>query len=130
MHLVYIVMGLALVQYMYFAIAVGGARGRFGVTAPATSGHAVFDRYFRVQMNTLELIVVLIPALLLFANYVDARIAAGLGAVDIIGRFMYFRSYIADPSKRGPGFGLSLLPIAVLLIGGIIGAALQVIHGT
>ncbi len=130
MHLVYIVMGLALVQYMYFAIAVGGARGRFGVTAPATSGHAVFDRYFRVQMNTLELIVVLIPALLLFATYVDARIAAGLGAVYIIGRFMYFRSYIAEPAKRGPGFGLSLLPIAVLLIGGIIGAALQVIHGT
>jgi glutathione S-transferase len=130
MHLVYIVMGLALAQYMYFTFAVGGARGRFGVKAPATSGHEVFDRYFRVQMNTLELIVVLIPALLLFATYVDARIAAGLGAVYIIGRFMYFRSYITDPPKRGLGYGLSLLPITVLLIGGIIGAALQVIHGT
>ncbi len=93
MHLVYIVMGLALMQYMYFAIAVGGARGRFGVKAPATSGHEVFDRYFRVQMNTLELIVVLIPALPLFAYYVDARIASVLGFLYIIGRFMYFQSF-------------------------------------
>jgi hypothetical protein len=130
MHLVYIVMGLALVQYMYFAIAVGGARGRFGVKAPATSGHEVFERYFRVQMNTLELIVVLMPALPLFAYYVDANIAAGLGLVYIIGRFMYFRGYVTDPAKRGPGFGLSLLPIAVLLLGGIIGATLRLIHSS
>ncbi len=130
MHLVYIVMGLALMQYMYFAIAVGGARGRFGVKAPATSGHEVFDRYFRVQMNTLELIVVLIPALPLFAYYVDARIASVLGFLYIIGRFMYFQSYVKEPAKRGPGFGLSLLPIAVLLVGGIVGAVLNMLHGT
>jgi glutathione S-transferase len=129
MNLVYIVMGLALLQYLYFSFAVGSARGRFGVKAPAISGHDVFERYFRVQMNTLELIVVLIPALPLFAWFVDARAAAALGVIYLLGRFMYFASYVKDPAKRGPGFGLSFLPIVILLLGGIGGAVAQLIKG-
>lgn len=122
MSLVYIVMGLALLQYMYFGIAVGGARGRYGIKAPATAGNEMFERYFRVQMNTLELIVVLIPALPLFAYYISPRWAAGLGGVYLVGRFLYFFGYIKDPAKRSTGFGLSILPIAILLLGGIGGA--------
>jgi glutathione S-transferase len=122
MSLVYIVMGLALLQYLYFGLAVGGARGRYGVKAPATAGHEVFERYFRVQMNTLELLVALVPALPLFAWYVSPRWAAGLGAVYLLGRFLYFFSYLKDPAKRSAGFGLSFLPIVVLLLGGIGGA--------
>jgi uncharacterized MAPEG superfamily protein len=122
MTLVYCVMALALIQYLFFTFSVGGARGRYGVKAPATSGHEIFDRYFRVQMNTLELIVVLVPALPLFAYYVNASIASALGIVYLIGRTLYFRTYIKEPSKRGVGFVLSFLPIAILLLGGLIGA--------
>lgn len=122
MSLVYVVMGLAMLQYLYFGLAVGGARGRYGVKAPATSGNEVFERYFRVQMNTLELIVVLIPALPLFAWYISARWAAVLGGIYLVGRFLYFYTYIKDPAKRSAGFGLSFLPIVVLLLGGIGGA--------
>jgi hypothetical protein len=39
-----------------------------------------------------------------------------------VGRFVYLRSYVADPAKRGMGFGLSLLPIFALLLGALIGA--------
>ncbi len=123
MNLVYIVMGLALLQYLYFGFAVGGARGRYGVSAPATTGHEMFDRYFRVHMNTLELLVVLVPALPLFAYYISSRWAAALGAIYIVGRFLYFFSYVKDPKKRGPGYGLSFLPVAILLLGGL-GAAI------
>jgi glutathione S-transferase len=123
MNLVYIVMGLALLQYLYFGFAVGGARGRYGVSAPATTGHEMFDRYFRVHMNTLELLVVLVPALPLFAYYINSTWAAALGAVYIVGRFLYFFSYVKDPKKRGPGYGLSFLPVAILLLGGL-GAAI------
>jgi glutathione S-transferase len=122
MSLVYIVMGLALLQYLYFGVAVGGARGRYGVKAPATTGNDMFERYFRVQMNTLELLVALVPALALFAYYLSPRWAAGLGGVYLVGRFLYFYEYIKDPAKRSPGFGLSFLPIVVLLLGGIGGA--------
>ena len=122
MHLVYVVMGLALLQYLYFGFAVGGARGRYGIKAPAMSGNEQFERHVRVQMNTLELLVVLIPALPLFAWYLSPRWAAALGGVYLVGRFLYFFSYVKDPAKRSAGFGLSILPIFVLLLGGIGGA--------
>jgi glutathione S-transferase len=129
MNLVYIVMGLALAQYLYFGIAVGGARGRFGVAAPATTGHPVFERYFRVQMNTLELLVVLLPAMAMFGYYVRPSWAAGLGVVYLVGRFVYFFGYLKDPKQRTGGFGLSILPIFVLLVGGLGGAILAQFRG-
>ena len=127
--LVYVVMGLALLQYMGFSFAVGGARERYGIKAPATTGHEVFERYFRVHMNTLELIVVLVPALPLYSYYVSARWAALLGLVYIAGRFLYLYSYVKDPARRGPGFGLSFVPVAILLLGGVGGAALAAWRG-
>jgi len=101
MEFVAIVAVLALMQYIYFAVLVGQARGKFGVNGPAVTGHPVFERYFRVQMNTLELLIALLPGLWLFAYYVSPTWAAILGSVYLVGRFMYQRSYVADPAKRG-----------------------------
>jgi uncharacterized MAPEG superfamily protein len=122
MTLVYIVMGLALVQFLFFGYAVGAARGRYGVKAPATTGNEHFERYFRVQMNTLELLVVLVPALPMFAWFVSARWGAALGALYLVGRSLYYYTYVRDPAKRSLGYTLSLLPVAALLLGGIGGA--------
>jgi glutathione S-transferase len=122
--LVYVVMGLALAQYVYFAFAVGRARTRYGVKAPATTGNDMFERYYRVQMNTLEILVVLIPALPLFSYYVSARWGALLGLIYLAGRFLYSFAYLQDPGKRNVGYALSFLPVAVLLVGGVVGAAL------
>ena len=119
---VQIVLALALLQFIYFGLAVGRARGIYKCPAPATTGNEMFERYFRVQMNTLEQLVVFIPAIFLFAMKVDPRWAAGLGAVYLVGRVLYFTSYVRDPARRGPGFGLSFLPILVLVVGGLIGA--------
>jgi glutathione S-transferase len=127
--LVYVVMGLALLQYVGFAYAVGSARERYGVKAPATTGHEIFERYYRVQMNTLELIVVLVPSLPLFSYYVSARWAAVLGLVYIAGRFLYSYGYVKDPARRGAGYLVSFTPVAILLLGGIGGAALAAWRG-
>lgn len=124
-----LVAALAALQFLWFGIQVGRARAKYGVNAPATSGHEQFDRRFRVQMNTLELLVMLYPGLWGFATFVDARIAAGLGAVYLIGRIIYARSYVGDPKSRGAGFGLSALPIMVLLIGAVVGALISLVHG-
>jgi len=35
---------------------------------------------------------------------------------------MYFTSYVRDPAKRGPGFGLTAIPNMALVVGGLIGA--------
>jgi glutathione S-transferase len=117
-----IVIIIAVFEYMVFTFLVGRARGRYNVRAPATTGHEVFERYFRVQQNTLETLVAFIPGISLFALFVDPNWAAWIGLVYVVGRLLYFRAYVADPAKRGPGFGLSLLSIATLLVGGLIGA--------
>ena len=122
-----IVTALALIQFIYFAIKVGGARGKYGVAAPATTGHAMFERHFRVQQNTLESLVAVVPALYLFSHYFDPRLAAALGVVYLIGRQIYATSYVKDPAKRGPGFGLTILPTLVLLVGAAVGAVRQLL---
>ncbi len=122
MHLVAIVVLLALLEFVAFGMLVGRARVMHGVKAPATTGHEVFERYFRVHYNTMELLVVFMPAIWLFALYVSPQWGAGLGAVYLIGRIVYFRSYIADPARRSVGFSMSMLPVLVLLVGALLGA--------
>jgi len=117
MHWVNLIAVLAILQYLYFGILVGKARGKYNVEAPAVSGHPEFERYYRVQMNTLEMLVFFLPSLYLFAEYVDAIIAAGLGLVYLIGRFLYQQSYVKDPKTRDLGFGLTILPsLAMALV--------------
>jgi len=119
---VHLVMLLALLEYFVFSMAVGRARYKFGVKAPAISGQADFERYYRGQMNTLEQLIIFLPALWSFATFVDADWAALLGVVFIIGRALYFTGYVKAAEKRSAGFGLSTLPMLVLLLGGIYGA--------
>ncbi|HUI61282.1 MAG TPA: MAPEG family protein [Steroidobacteraceae bacterium] len=119
---VHLVICLAVLEFLYFGFEVGRARGRYGVAAPATSGNEIFERYFRVQMNTLEMLIVFIPACIIFARYVSAPVAAALGAVFIVGRYVYLRGYVRDPAKRELGFTLSSIPTSILLLGAIYGS--------
>ena len=122
MELTAIVIALALLEYSVITILCGRARGRCGVVAPATTGDPTFERYFRAQQNTVEQLIIFVPAMLLFGHYVSVPIGAGLGLVFILGRALFARGYYQDPPKRAMGFGLSLLSSLVLLIGGLIGA--------
>jgi glutathione S-transferase len=118
-----VVMLLALLEYLGFTIAVGRARYRYGVKAPATTGNEDFERVYRVQMNTLEMLAIFVPALWIFAIYVSPAWAAGLGIVFIIGRLLYCTGYTKAADKRSLGFGLSMFPTLFLLVGGLFGAA-------
>ena len=124
MELVAIVIALALLEFMTFGGLVGRARGRAGIEAPAITGDPIFERYMRVHQNTMENLVVFIPAIWLFGSYVSAEIAALLGLVFIVGRFVYLRGYVEEPRKRSTGTLVTMLAQAVLLIGGGVGAAL------
>lgn len=117
-----VVIVLALFQYVAFGMLVGWARGKYGVKAPAVTGHETFDRYFRVHQNTLELLVAFVPAIWLFGIYVDPTWATLLGLVYLVARVLYLRGYVADPAKREVGFALSVLPVFVLLAGALWGA--------
>jgi uncharacterized MAPEG superfamily protein len=122
MGFVHIIALLAIVQFIAFGMLVAQARVRYGIKAPATTGHEQFERMNRVHINTLELLVCLLPALFIAAAYWRDEYVAALGAVYLVGRLVYWRAYMADPAGRSLGYGLSMLPVAVLMVGGFVGA--------
>jgi glutathione S-transferase len=122
MPLVHLVIVLALLEFALFGWAVSRARVKYRVAAPATSGHEVFERTFRVQMNTLEQLVIFIPSILLFGLYLSAYVAASLGVLFILGRALYFTGYVKAAEGRHTGFALGGLALGVLLAGALVGA--------
>jgi len=112
---------LALVEFFSFGALVGRARTKYGVKAPAISGHEMFERYFRVHYNTLELLVMFVPALWIAASYWNPLVMAGIGAVYLLGRMLYLQGYVRDPKTRSIGFGLSILPIGFLILAALAG---------
>ncbi len=121
------VMGLALIEYVVLGGMVGRARVRYNIAAPATTGNPIFERYFRVHQNTLESLIVFIPALWLFANYVSVAVAIALGLLFIAARIVYAAGYVRAPEKRAPGAGVTFLINAVLVVGGLIGIGVHAI---
>lgn len=100
--------------------AVGRARGKYEIKAPAVSGHPAFERAYRVQMNTLEQTVLFLPTLWLAASYGFGGWAGIAGLVWLVGRGWYAVAYLKDPAKRGPGFALAMFGwIALLVMAGI-----------
>jgi glutathione S-transferase len=122
MSYVHLVTILAIVQFIFFGVQVGRARGRYGIKAPATSGDEGFERIYRVQMNTLEQLIGFLPALYIAATTWSPTWAAGLGAIYLVGRMLYWVSYVREPATRTLGYVLSALPTVLLLLLGAIGA--------
>ncbi len=118
---------LALIEYLYFGAQVGGARARTGVAAPAVTGDPAFERLYRAHQNTLEQLVVFLPALFASAWYVGELYAVAAGVVFLIGRAVYFRTYSADAQKRGPGMLITMAANVALVLGGLVGALLSVL---
>jgi glutathione S-transferase len=82
---------------------------------------------YRVQMNTLETLVVFMPSLYLAARYWPAYLVAGLGAVYLIGRLIYWRAYVRDPAKRALGFMLSMVPTTALAVLALVGILMEMV---
>ncbi|MBI2993596.1 MAG: MAPEG family protein [Gammaproteobacteria bacterium] len=120
-----IVTSVMLLQYYVFGALVGRARGRFGIKAPATTGHPDFERCFRAHQNELEQLAITVPSMWLFGAYIHALAAAGIGLLYVVGRSLYFRGYVAEASGRGRGFMVGMLATTVLLFGGLIGAVIS-----
>ncbi len=95
---------------------VGHARGRYKVSAPATTGPVEFECAYRVQMNTLENVVIFLPALWLAALYFNPRIAAAVGAVWVVARIWYAFAYARNPKSRGAPFTVAFAAWGVLMI--------------
>lgn len=116
---------LALLQYVWFTMRVGLSRGKFSVDAPACKGDETWERLFRVQQNTMEQLLIMIPATFAFAYYLSGLWALVVGAIFIIGRFLYSAEYLKDPKSRAPGMMVTLLSNVVLVLGALIGLLMK-----
>jgi uncharacterized MAPEG superfamily protein len=105
--------------YFFASFRVGNLRGQLGIKAPATSGHPTFDRAYRVQINTLEQMGLILPFLWVAALFPIHWIwvAPAIGLVWVAGRILYMITYMADPETR----------IVGAMIGGMTSAAMFIV---
>lgn len=106
---------LALIEYMVFQGLVGAARQKGGVKAPKVTGDEHYERWYRVQMNTVEQLVVFLPSLWLCAYLGGTTVAMVAGVAFLVGRPIYAATYVKDPEKRTIGFLLGYVANVALL---------------
>jgi glutathione S-transferase len=114
---------LVVLFYWLAGFSVARMRGKHAIRAPATSGHPEFDRAFRVHMNTLEQMPVILPLLWLATLFFHAIgwLPAALGLVWIVGRIVYRMAYMTDPGARAAGFVITNIANVALLVLSVIG---------
>jgi glutathione S-transferase len=117
----FLVLTLAIVEIIVFGALVGRGRAKYGVPAPATSGHPTWERLNRVHLNSLENLVVFAPLFLMYAIVVGRFTAIALGVVYLIARILYAVGYVRAPEKRVIGSALTSL-VQLWLTVGLLGA--------
>ena len=111
--------------YFWTLMQTGTARGKYNIQAPAVSGNPEFERVFRVQNNTLEQLVLFLPAFWVFAlAYPHGNgdcIAAIIGFVFGVSRIIYAQGYYKEAGKRVTGFMIGFVTFIVTYIGALYG---------
>ena len=125
MELTSLVILVALLQYFWFGTRTGLSRAKYGIEAPATVGNEQWERLYRVQMNTLEQLIIFIPAAWIFGMYLSGTWVVAPGLLFIAGRQLYSYQYISDPATRGGGMTLTGLGNFAMILGGGAGVVMN-----
>ena len=118
---------IALLVYYVLCINVGRARAKYNVPVPKVSGDPNFERVLRVQMNTVEQLVIFLPLLWLFSFFISPVWGGVLGGIWAIGRIIYAWGYYQAAEKRTIGFGIGALVTLALFVGSIFGIVRELI---
>ena len=117
----------ALILYFVVTINVGRARFKHKVSPPQMTGNPDFERVLRVQQNTLEQMILFLPSLWLFSQFISPIWGAAIGAVWIIGRILFAWGYYQAAEKRSMGFGIGTLATLALLGGSLTGIIMSLL---
>ena len=112
---------LAVLILLAFAIGVARTRRRVNIYPPAMMGAPELERALRIHGNTVEQIVIFLPALWLAALYFQGWAPPVIGLVWCLGRIIYAIGYSRDANARFPGFFLTIFPTLILVVLAIIG---------
>ena len=112
---------VAVVEYLAFGMLVARARGKYKVAAPAITGHPVFERFYRVHANTMEMLIVFLPALWIAGRYASPLLVGGFGALFVVARVWYAIAYVREPKSRELPFVLGMTASSVLVITALVG---------
>jgi glutathione S-transferase len=113
---------LAVLLTMVMAARVGHLRGKYKIEAPATVGHPAFERGYRIHMNTVENMTLVLPALWIATYFYGGQIPFWLGLIWVLSRIVYGVGYSQDNTQlRAPGAITGVLMQFALLVLGAIG---------
>lgn len=117
---------LTLLVYFWMTAKVGQARGKHDIKAPVMTGPEDFERIMRVHANTVEGLVLFLPALWIFALLWGDTWAGLIGVLYPIGRVLYAMGYYAEAEKRSRGFLIGFISTALLLLGSLVGLLIAI----
>ena len=107
---------LAVLVTLGTAILVARTRRRVGIQPPVMTGSPDLECALRVQGNTIEQIVMFLPALWLATIYFQGWAPGIIGFVWSLGRIAFAIGYKpANPGRRGPGFGIGIFSTLALV---------------
>ncbi len=112
---------IALVYTFVLSGKAGAMRGKHSVNAPATTGNVEFEKAFRIHANTIEQLVLFLPLLWLATAVIGDMWAALVGAVWIVGRYVYAEAYMTAPETRTKGMIMTVAPTAILALVAVVG---------
>jgi uncharacterized membrane protein YecN with MAPEG domain len=124
--MVALVLVLAAIEVMVLGFLVGRGREKYGVPAPATSGHPAWERLNRAHQNSLEQLVLFMPLFLAYCFNTGMQTGILLGVLYLIARVVYAVGYVRDADRRAAGAFLTAAVQAWLAVGAVIGLVVKI----
>ncbi|MDR3498266.1 MAG: MAPEG family protein [Parvibaculum sp.] len=119
---------VTLAVYFWMSLQTAKVRSKTNTPAPAMTGPDELMRAIRVHENTMEGLILFLPALWLFALTIGDIWAALVGIFYPIGRIVYALGYYAAANKRSRGFMIGLISTAILYLGALIALVMAAIQ--
>jgi glutathione S-transferase len=123
---VMLIVVLAVIEVMVLGFLVARGRDRYGVPAPATSGHPDWERLNRAHQNSLEQLVLFIPLFLGYCFNTGLQTGIVLGLVYLLARIVYAVGYVRSSERRAAGAFLTFAVQVWLAVGAVIGLAVKI----